>query len=62
MLKARELRRLANDCYARARVTVNPDTKLALVREGDNYLKEADERLRKRTVVQAAYPKPDLNN
>lgn len=60
MSKARELLRLAQDCYARAHVTVNPDTKRALMKEGDEYLKEADELQRGRPIVQAAFPKPGL--
>ncbi len=56
----RELLRLAQDCYACARVTINNDTKRALVRQGDEYLKEADALQQgRRTVVQAAFPKPD---
>jgi len=62
MEKARELIRLAQDCYARARVTVNEVTKRDLVQQGDEYLKQADERPRGHTIVQAAFPKPDLKS
>ena len=59
MPKARELIRLAQDCYARARAAISPETKRALVQQGDNYLKEADELKPRRSVVQAAFPKSD---
>ena len=57
MSKVRNLLKLAQDCYAQARVTINRETKRALTEMGDNYLKEADELRRGRSVVRAAYPK-----
>lgn len=59
MSKTRELLRLAQDCYARARVAVNPETKHSLTQQGDEYLKEAEGLQRGRSVVQMAFPKPD---
>jgi len=59
MSKVRELLKLAQDCYARAGVTMNPEDKRALMQMGDDYLKEADELQRGRGVVQAAFPRPD---
>jgi len=59
MSKVGELLKLAQDCYARARVASNPEDKRALMQMGDDYLKEADELQRGRGVVQAAFPRPD---
>jgi hypothetical protein len=59
MSKVRELLKLAQDCYARARVTIDPEGKRTLTQMGDDYLKEADEMQHGRGVVQAAFPKPD---
>lgn len=59
MSKANELLKLAKDCYARPRAAIDPERKRALVREGDDYLKEADALQRRRSVVQAAFPKSD---
>jgi hypothetical protein len=51
MLKALELLRLAQDCYARARIAVNEYARRRLIRQGDEYLKEADELQRERASV-----------
>jgi len=59
MSKIRELLKLAQDCYARAGVAIDPEDKRTLMQTGDEYLKEADELQRGRGVVQAAFPKPD---
>jgi hypothetical protein len=59
MSKVHELLELAQECYARARDAVDPDSKRALVQQGDAYLRQADELQRGRNVVQAAFPKPD---
>jgi hypothetical protein len=52
MSKFRELLKLAQDCYAL--------TKRALVQMGDDRLKDADKLKRGQTVVQTAFPKPDI--
>ncbi len=59
MSEIHELLRRAQDCYAQARDAVDPDSKRALVQQGDDYLRQADELQRGRNVVQAAFPKPD---
>lgn len=52
-----DLLKLAQDCYARARNSLDQDAKVDFVRLGDRYLHEADELQRGRAVVQAAFPK-----
>jgi hypothetical protein len=49
------LLRLAADCYAHARLSANPLTKTELRIMGDDYLKQAEELRRKRSVIQAAF-------
>lgn len=58
MSKTRELLRRAQT-YARGCVRVGPDNKRSLVHHGDEYVKDADDLKRRRSVVQAAFPKPD---
>ena len=60
MSKADELRKLAQDCYERARVAVNSEIKRAFIQQGDDYLEEADGLRRERAVMQAVFPRPDL--
>ena len=55
----KKLLKLAQDCYAQARITLDPNNKRTLVQKGDQYLKEADEFQQGRAVVQAAFPKRD---
>jgi hypothetical protein len=59
MSKVCELLRLSQECHAQARVTINPATKRALKKMGDDYSREADELQRRRGVIQAAFPKSD---
>ncbi len=58
MSKVRELLNLAQECYAQARITINPETKRALTKMGDSYQKDADDLRRGQSVVQAAFSKP----
>jgi hypothetical protein len=53
-----ELLKLAKDSYTQARASRDPEAKRALVRLGDGYMKEADDLLQGRNVVQAVFPKP----
>jgi hypothetical protein len=53
-----ELRGLAHELYARARASRDPSAKQVLLRQADDYLKQADE-LRRGDVIQAAFPKKD---
>ena len=50
---------MARDMYARARASLDPSTKLRLIKTADDYLKLAVDIERERVVVQAAFPKPD---
>jgi len=52
------LLKLATDCYAQARAPSNPLVKAVLYAMGDDYLKQANELRRGRSIVQAAFPKP----
>ena len=60
MSRIDELLQKALACYAQARSAVDPSTKVQLNKEGDEYIKQADQFQRGRTVVQAAFPKPDI--
>jgi hypothetical protein len=51
-----ELLKLADDCYAQARATVNFIKKAELMNEGDEYAKQAEAQ-RGSNVIQAAFPK-----
>jgi hypothetical protein len=57
-MAADDLLKLAQDCYAQARVTTNPDIKAELVRMGDQYLESADAMQRGQTAIHTAFPKP----
>jgi hypothetical protein len=50
MSKVREELRLAQDCYAQARITLDPDVKGALRKLGDRYLRQAEELKLRRAV------------
>ena len=52
-----ELLKLAQDCYAQARITKDLEAKQTFIRLGDQHLKEADELQHGRSVVQAAFPR-----
>ena len=58
MAQVDELLKLAQDCYAHARASSNLLVRAQLKVIGDDYVKQADELQRSRSVVQAAYPKP----
>ncbi len=51
-----ELLKLADDCYAQARTTLNFITKAELMNKGDEYSKQAEAQ-RGSNVIQAAFPK-----
>ena len=48
------LLKLAQDCYARARITVDPDTKRTLVEIGDMHLNVIEKRKRTRALYTPA--------
>jgi hypothetical protein len=52
-----ELLKLADECYAHARASVNFITKAELMNKGDQYAKQAEVQ-RGSNVIQAAFPKP----
>ena len=59
MATIEELWNMAHDIYARALASLDPSTKLRLIKTADDYLKLAVDMERERVVVQAAFPKPD---
>jgi hypothetical protein len=55
-MAADDLLKLAQDCFAQARVITNPDTKAELVRMGDQYLESADAMQRGQTAIHTVFP------
>jgi hypothetical protein len=58
MISVDELLKLAQDCYAQAKLTSNSLAKTHLVVMGDDYLKQAEGLQRDRSIVQAVFPMP----
>ena len=58
MAQVDDLLKLAQDCFTQARASSNLLVRAQLKVMGDDYLKQADELQRGRSVVQAAFPKP----
>jgi hypothetical protein len=54
-----ELWQMSTDLYARGQSSNDPSTKQRLMRMAYDYLKQAEEVRRSRTVIQAEYPNPD---
>ena len=54
-----DLRQMAHELYARARTSIDPSTQRMLMKAADDYLRQADEMRRGRTVIQAEFPKLD---
>jgi Holliday junction resolvase-like predicted endonuclease len=54
-----DLRETAHDLYARARSSIDPSRQRMLMKAADDYLRQADELRRGRTVIQAEFPKLD---
>jgi hypothetical protein len=54
-----ELWQMATDLYARGQSSNDPSMKQLLMRAAYDYLKQAEETRRGRTVIQAEFPKLD---
>jgi hypothetical protein len=59
MPNVHELLKLAQDCFAQARITKDPEARRSFVKLGDEYMQEADDLRQDRSVVQAVFPKPN---